>query len=132
MKNKTGYIKIGKMGIHISHLITICIALPFFVYILIGSIEAAVVAKNGILTKGVITRITESGSRHVKSYHYRFSYKNRYYSGKVLSISKNVGDEVVILFIKTNPSKNEVKEDLEGTYGVFLRMNPNLKNDVLK
>ena len=132
MKNKTGYIKIGKRRIHFIHLLEICITLAFFIYILLGSIEAAVVAKNGILTKGVITRITESGSRHIKSYHYRFSYKNRYYSGKELYLSKNVGDEVVILFIETDPSKNEVKEDLEGTYGIFLRMNPNLKNDVLK
>lgn len=132
MKNKTGYIKIGKKEIHIGHLFTICIALTFFVYILIGSIEAAVVAKNGSLTKGVITRITESGSRHVKSYHYRFSYKNKYYSEKALYLSKNVGDEVVILFVKNNPRKNRIKEELESTYRIFLRMNPNLKTDVLK
>lgn len=87
-----GYIKIGKKGIHISHLFTICIALSFFVYILIGSIEAAFVAKNGILTKVVITRITVGGTRDITSYHYRFSYKNRYYSGKTLYLSKNVGD----------------------------------------
>ena len=62
----------------------------------------------------------------------RFYYKNRDYSGKTLYLSKNVGDEVVILFIETDPSKNEVKEGLESTYGIFLRMNPNLKNDVLK
>lgn len=104
----------------------------FFVYILIGSIESAFVAKNGSLTKGVITRIVVRGSKGVEEYHYRFSYKNKYYSEKALYLSKNVGDEVVILFVKNNPRKNRIKEELESTYGIFLRMNPNLKNDVLK
>lgn len=132
MSNKTGYIKIGKKEIHIGHIFTICIGLVMFIYVLIGSIEAAFVAKNGNITKGVITSIVVRGSKGVKSYYYKFAYKNKYYSGKTLHLSKNVGDEVVILFIKTNPSKNRVKKRLESTYGIFLRMNPNLKNDVLK
>jgi hypothetical protein len=125
MSKKIGYIKIGRRHVHFVHLFMICIALLGFVYVLIGSIESAYIAKNGIETKGNITRIAKRGSKGGKVYSYQFSFDNRTYTGKALYLKLDIGDEVDVIFIPKNPNKNRVIDELIKTYGIFLKMNPN-------
>jgi len=136
MTNKAGYIKFGKRSIHFIHLILIAISLFFLGYIAKGSVQSAIIAQNGTTTKGKIIDIRKVGSKGNKEYYYHFSYESKTYTGKTLYISKNIGDDVLVLFIKDNPNKNTLLERLESTYKVFLNKNQNLdhseQNDLKK
>lgn len=123
------YINIFGRSIHFFHLVLIGFMLFAIGYIAKGSIESAYIAQNGILTKGIITDIRQSGSKGLEDYYYKFTYNGIDHSNLTLHLSKNIGDTVEVIFIKDNPTKNRLKERLVSTYGFFLRRNTNLKQD---
>lgn len=129
-KNTSGvmYVVIFRRSIHFFHLILIGFVFFAFGFIVKGTIESAYLAQNGILTKGIITDIRQSGSKGVEDYYYNFNYDGKIYSNSTLHLNKHIGDTVEVVFIKDNPTKNGLKERLESTYGFFLRRNQNLKN----
>lgn len=120
------YINFLGRSIHFFHLVLIGFMLFTVGYIAKGSIESAYLAKNGVLTKGVITDIRQSGSKGVEDYYYKFNYNGIEYSNSTLHLSKKVGDTVEVVFIKGNPKKNRLKERLASTYGLFLKRNQNV------
>ena len=121
---------IPKKGISFRRILSIGIVLLFFLYVLNGSIDAAILAKNGIVTKGVIVDIRKrGGGKPGHYYYYRFYYNGRLYTNSDQFIYKEIGDSVDVIFLKDNPKENHVIETLENTYGYFLRRNPNLKSE---
>lgn len=121
------YIKVFGRSIHLFHIALIVLALLGISYITKSSIESAYIAKNGIKVKGVITDILKAGSKGVEDYYYKFSYNGVVYSNSTIHLSKNIGDSVVVIFLKDKPIKNKLEESLLKTYGFFLRRNPNIQ-----
>ena len=126
---QAGYLNIGKKKLHFTHLIFICVGLVLIGYITFGSVESAIIAKKGTPTIAKIEKVEARGSKGVKHYYYRYTVKNKTFTGKALYLSNNVGDQVEILFLQNRPHKNRVKSRLEKTYGYFLRKNSNLTQD---
>lgn len=124
------YIKIFGRNVHLFHIALIGFILFAAVYVTKGSIESAYIAKNGIMTKGVITAIKRSGSKGVEDYYYKFIYNENVYFNSTIHLSKDIGDSVNVLFIKNKPSENKLEEQLEDSYGYFLRRNTYLKKEV--
>ena len=121
------YINLFKRKIYLIHLVLIVFILFALIYVTKGSIESANIARNGIITKGVITEIRISGGKGVKDYYYKFMYNGIIYKNYTIHLSKNVGDSVNVLFIKNDPTKNKIEERLLSTYAYFLKRNTNLQ-----